>query len=40
MNEEHFITAAEIETLEKLFDTMLETDEDLIALAEIFYEEE
>lgn len=40
MTDEHLISEEEIKILEKLFDSMLKTDEDLIALAEIFYEED
>lgn len=37
---EETITTEQIEILDKLFDTPIESDEDLIALAEIFDEDE
>ena len=40
MNEEKLITTEEIEILDKLKTSKLETDEDLVALGEIFDENE
>ena len=40
MNEEKLITSEQIEILEKLKTAKIETDEDLIALGEIFDEDE